>query len=43
MGKFVFAVDTIANRCTDNDYAIAVSVKTREFWTGAKVEEPLRW
>ena len=31
MGKFVFAVDTIANRCTDdNDYAIAVSVKTKE-------------
>ena len=31
MGKFVFAVDTIANRCTDdNDYAIAVSVKTME-------------
>lgn len=31
MGKFVFAVDTIADRCTDdNDYAIAVSVKTKE-------------
>ena len=31
MGRFVFAVDTIANRCTDdNDYAIAVSVKTKE-------------
>ncbi len=30
MGKFVFAVDTIANRCTDdNDYAIAVSAKTK--------------
>lgn len=30
-GKFVFAVDTIANRCADNnDYAIAVSVKTNE-------------
>ena len=31
MGKFVFAVETIANRCTDNnDYVIAVSVKTKE-------------
>ena len=30
-GKFVFAVDTIKNRCIDdNDYNIAVSVKTRE-------------
>ena len=30
-GKFVFAVDTIKNRCIDdNDYNIAVSVKTKE-------------
>ncbi len=30
-GKFVFAVDTIKNRCIDNnDYNISVSVKTKE-------------
>ncbi|WP_295158066.1 bifunctional 2-polyprenyl-6-hydroxyphenol methylase/3-demethylubiquinol 3-O-methyltransferase UbiG [uncultured Brachyspira sp.] len=30
-GKFVFAVDTIANRCIDNnDYNISASVKTKE-------------
>lgn len=30
-GKFVFAVDTIANRCSDDDsYKTAVSVKTKE-------------
>ncbi|WP_297903960.1 class I SAM-dependent methyltransferase [uncultured Parabacteroides sp.] len=30
-GKFVFAVDTIANRCADdNNYATAVSVMTKE-------------
>ena len=35
MGKFVFAVDTIANRCTDdNDYAIAVSVSQTQLSPG---------
>ncbi len=30
-GKFVFAVDTVANRCLDNkDYKTSVSVKTKE-------------
>lgn len=30
-GKFVFAVDTIANRCVDDeDYKVSVSVKTEE-------------
>lgn len=30
-GKFVFAVDTIANRCTDDsDYKISISVKTKQ-------------
>lgn len=30
-GKFVFAVDTIANRCVDDgDYKVSVSVKTKE-------------
>lgn len=30
-GKFVFAVDTVANRCVDDDeYKVSVSVKTKE-------------
>lgn len=30
-GKFVFAVDTIANRCPDSDeYTVGISVKTKE-------------
>lgn len=30
-GKFVFAVDTVANKCLDDlDYKVSISVKTKE-------------
>ena len=30
-GKFVFAVDTVANRCPDDsDYRTAIAIKTKE-------------